>query len=185
MKENKVYTKTGDDGTTGLFSGKRVPKHHIQIQAYGSIDELIAWLGLLRDFEESKENHDRLVKIQEELMVVSTQLSLALGTSLPAYLQPISMSSVVALEQEIDRLTDLLPPLKHFVIPGGNPLVSYTHLARCVCRKAERDITALNEEKPVDLLIVAYVNRLSDYLFTLSRKFAQDLKVKEIKWNAN
>ena len=95
------------------------------------------------------------------------------------------MSSVVALEQEIDRLTDLLPPLKHFVIPGGNPLVSYTHLARCVCRKAERDITALNEEKPVDLLIVAYVNRLSDYLFTLSRKFAQDLKVKEIKWNAN
>lgn len=185
MKENKVYTKTGDDGTTGLFSGKRVPKHHTRIKAYGTIDELVAWLGLIRDHITDESLAKTIFKIQNELMRFASLLAIESQKNPPKNIADIKNEEVAFIEKEIDSITEQLPPLRNFIIPGGHPLVSYTHLARCVCRRAERFITALNETDPVEPNMIAYINRLSDYLFTLSRKFSHDLGISEVKWNGN
>ena len=177
----KVYTKTGDDGTTSLFSGKRVPKHDVRIKAYGTIDELNSWIGLVRDHA-GDEIHTELVRIQNNLMTIGSQLAND-SDNLP--IPKISEEQVEHLEKSIDRITAELPPLKNFVIPGGHPLISYSHLARCVCRRAERHITELKDITSIDPEIVFYINRLSDYFFTLSRKFSQDLNIEEIKWEPN
>lgn len=183
MKKIKVYTKTGDDGTTGLLSGQRVNKHHVRIKAYGTIDELNAWLGLIRDTDLLEEDEKFLQQLQKKLMTLGAQLSIdeSSGTS-PKFIQNITILDVTNIEKEIDRITNLLEPLNHFVIPGGHVVVSYAHLARCVCRRAERFITELNETQPIAPPIIAFVNRLSDYLFMLSRKFAVDFKANEVKW---
>ena len=178
MLEMKVYTRTGDDGTTSLFSGKRVPKHDLRIKSYGTIDELNSWVGAIRD-QADQETQQELIVIQNDLMTIGAQLANDKG-ELP--ILKIGTEQVETLEKSIDRITDALPPLKNFVIPGGHPLVSNTHLARCVCRRAERYITELKEVTIVEPEIIFYINRLSDYFFTLARKFAQDLGVKEIKW---
>ncbi len=174
----KVYTKTGDDGTTSLFSGKRVSKHHTRIKAYGTIDELNAWIGLIRDQTEGKIQKE-LVQIQQLLMTIGSQLA---NDKSDLDFDGVSTNDVKMLETQIDKMTELLPSLKNFVIPGGHPLVSYTHLARCVCRRAERFITELNEKEPIEKEIIFFINRLSDYLFTLSRKFTYEMQVEEIKW---
>lgn len=174
----KVYTKTGDDGTTSLFSGKRVSKHHTRIKAYGTIDELNAWIGLIRDQTEGKIQKE-LVHIQQLLMTIGSQLA---NDKSDLGFDGVSTNDVKMLETQIDKMTELLPSLKNFVIPGGHPLVSYTHLARCVCRRAERFITELNEKEPIEKEIIFFINRLSDYLFTLSRKFTYEMQVEEIKW---
>lgn len=183
MKKIKVYTKTGDDGTTGLLSGQRVNKHHVRIKAYGTIDELNAWLGLIRDADLLEEDEKFLQRLQKKLMTLGAQLSIdeSSGKS-PKFIQNITILDVTNIEKEIDRITNLLEPLSHFVIPGGHVVVSYAHLARCVCRRAERFITELNETQPIAPPIIAFVNRLSDYLFMLSRKFAVDFKANEVKW---
>ena len=177
----KVYTKTGDDGTTSLFSGKRVPKHDVRIKAYGTIDELNSWIGLVRDHA-GDEIHTELVRIQNNLMTIGSQLAND-SDNLP--IPKISEEQVEHLEKSIDRITAELPPLKNFVIPGGHPLISLSHLARCVCRRAERHITELKDITSIDPEIVFYINRLSDYFFTLSRKFSQDLNIEEVKWEPN
>ncbi len=185
MARFKLYTKTGDDGTTGLLSGKRVSKHHVRIKAYGTVDELNVWVGMLRNFKSDKDTQDTLIKIQQELMTMGSQLAddAAFEVSkLVNILEPIDEENVLFLENQIDKLSNALPELKNFVIPGGHQAVSYTHLARCTCRKAERFITELNQVESVPEIIIAYINRLSDYLFVLSRKFAHDLSVSEIKW---
>lgn len=179
MKKIKVYTKTGDDGTTSLFSGKRVAKHHIKIKAYGSIDELNSWLGWIRDQNIAPERKDEIIKIQKDLMIISSQLA---NDGVELDIVPVGQNEVTLLEEYIDKMTDSLPPLKNFVIPGGHTLVSSTHLARSVCRRAERIITELNDNEPIDSVLIFYINRLSDYLFTLSRKLGFDLAVKEEKW---
>lgn len=179
MKKIKVYTKTGDDGTTSLYSGKRVAKHHIKIQAYGTIDELNSWLGWIRDQDIDPVRKEELIKIQKDLMTVSAQLA---NDGMELGIETISEKEVNSLENYIDLMTDSLPPLKNFVIPGGHSVVSSTHLARSVCRRAERIITELNDNEPIDRVLIYYVNRLSDYLFTLSRKFSLDFQVKEEKW---
>lgn len=179
MKKIKVYTKTGDDGTTSLFSGKRVAKHHIKIKAYGSIDELNSWLGWIRDQNIAPERKDEIIKIQKDLMIISSQLA---NDGVELGIVPVGQNEVALLEEYIDKMTDSLPPLKNFVIPGGHTLVSSTHLARSVCRRAERIITELNDNEPIDSVLIFYINRLSDYLFTLSRKLSFDLAVKEEKW---
>lgn len=183
MKKIKVYTKTGDDGTTGLLSGQRVNKHHVRIKAYGTIDELNAWLGLIRDADLLEEDEKFLQRLQKKLMTLGAQLSIdeSSGKS-PKFIQNITILDVTNIEKEIDRITNLLEPLSHFVIPGGHVVVSYAHLARCVCRRAERFITELNETQPIAPPIIAFVNRLSDYLFMLSRKLAVDFKADEVKW---
>lgn len=177
----KVYTRTGDDGTTSLFSGKRVPKHDIRIKAYGTIDELNSWIGAIRDNVTSVHNEE-LIEVQKNLMTVGSQLA---NDSDQFLIQKINLSDVVNLEERIDLITVGLPPLRNFVIPGGHPVISYTHLARSVCRRAERYITELKDLTEVDSEVVFYINRLSDYLFTLSRKFSLDLNVEEIKWEPN
>lgn len=183
MKENKVYTKTGDDGTTSLNSGLRVKKHHIRVAAYGSIDELNAWVGLIRDTTADILDREFLMMLQNHLMVLGTQLSTVREENLPTdFIDPINDSHILEIENEIDRISMDLPPLKNFVLPGGHPLVSYSHLARCVCRRAERHITELNANERVSPYIVAFVNRLSDYFFVLSRKFTCDLDLDENKW---
>tara|TARA_B100001059_G_scaffold124205_1_gene124193 strand:- start:10574 stop:11131 length:558 start_codon:yes stop_codon:yes gene_type:complete len=185
MKEIKLYTKTGDKGITSLFSGKRVPKHDIRIKAYGAIDELNAWLGLIRDTANFDYAQSTLIQIQKQLMTVASQLAIDHQNDYPNNLITIQPNDVLFIEHEIDRLTERLPPLKNFIIPGGNVLVSYTHLARSVCRRAERCVTELDHQNPVSSVIIAYINRLSDYFFTLSRIFALDLKSEEVKWSGN
>ncbi|MGB1972048.1 MAG: cob(I)yrinic acid a,c-diamide adenosyltransferase [Flavobacteriaceae bacterium] len=174
----KVYTKTGDDGTTSLFSGKRVPKHDIRIKAYGTIDELNSWVGLIRDHANEDVKHD-LIQIQHNLMTIGSQLA---NDTDKQIVGKINQADVHSLEKNIDKITEGLPPLRNFVIPGGHPAVSHTHLARCICRKSERYITELKELTEIDLEIVFYINRLSDYFFTLARKFTIDLGLEEIKW---
>ena len=185
MKTSKVYTRTGDRGVTSLISGKRVPKHDIRIKACGTIDELIAWLGLIRDITTTTDTKITLLEIQKQLMTIATELSIESKKDLPKNLILIQPIAVKHIETKIDILTARLPPLKNFVIPGGHVLISYAHLARCVCRRAERYVTELDKEISISSTIIAYMNRLSDYFFTLSRTFALELDVEEIKWNGN
>ncbi len=182
LEENKVYTRTGDDGTTALISGKRVPKHNLRIKANGALDELIAWLGVIRDHLTKDETEQFLFQIQNELMCLAAQLAVPNQKELPKGILPITAQQIQRIESEIDNITQDLPPLKNFVIPGGHVLVSYAHLARSVCRRAERNITELNETEGIQNECIIYVNRLSDYLFTLSRKLGQEHKVEETKW---
>lgn len=187
MSRYKLYTKKGDDGTTGLLSGKRVNKHHIRIKAYGTLDELNAWVGMIRNFKTDKNTDNTLVKIQQELMTIASQLAddTAFEVSkLVKVLEPIDKENVKFLEDQIDLINNDLPELKNFVIPGGHVAVSYAHLARCTCRRAERFITELNEIENTPKIIIAYINRLSDFLFILSRKLARDYQAEEIKWVA-
>ena len=187
MSKYKLYTKTGDDGTTGLFSGKRVSKHHVRIKAYGTVDELNAWIGLIRNDEIAAETNSFLIKIQNELMVIASQLADDTSektSKLSGKIVPITFENVTEIESEIDKINNELPELKNFIIPGGHVLISYTHLARCTCRRAERFITELKGEEEVSNVIIAYINRLSDYLFILARKLAKDFDVEEIKWIA-
>ena len=185
IKEGKVYTKTGDNGLTSLISGRRVPKHHIRIKAYGAIDELIAWLGLIRDTTKISDIKITLMEIQKQLMVVAAQLAVESEKNFPNNLKPLGNKNVSFIEKEIDKLTLKLPPLRNFILPGGHVLISYAHIARCICRRAERHVTELNQHNPVSNTLIAYVNRLSDYFFTLSRTFAVEFEIKELKWSGN
>jgi cob(I)alamin adenosyltransferase len=185
MEKRKIYTKTGDSGITSLISGKRVPKHDTRIKAYGSVDELISWLGLIRDTTQTNTIQTTLLEIQKQLMTVAAELAVETEKEFPKNLNTIQSEAVDFIEVEIDNLTDKLPPLRNFVIPGGHVLVSYSHLARCVCRRAERFVTELDHQSPISATLIAYMNRLSDYLFTLSRTFAKDLEIEEIKWSGN
>ena len=187
MSRYKLYTKKGDDGTTGLLSGKRVSKHHVRIKAYGTVDELNAWVGMIRNFKIDKNTENTLVRIQNELMTVASQLAddtFYEVSKLVKILEQIDDENVKYLEDQIDLINDELPELKNFLIPGGHIIVSYAHLARCTCRRAERFVTELNEIENVPHIIIAYINRLSDFLFILSRKLARDYEVEEIKWIA-
>lgn len=184
----KIYTKTGDKGTTALFGGSRVPKHHIRIESYGTVDELNSYIGLIRDQEVSPHTQEVLVKIQNELFTLGAMLAtppeketLKSGKE-RLNIPKINQSSSEFLEQEIDTMNSELPPMTHFVLPGGHQTVSFCHVARCVCRRAERLVVALQEQETVHSDILMYLNRLSDYLFVLARKLTQDLKAQEVKW---
>lgn len=176
----KIYTKTGDKGTTALFGGARVPKHHVRIEAYGTVDELNAFIGLVADL--AGEKAEFLRNIQSRLF--SLGAIMATQPDKPnLMLNDLNEADVEALEQEIDAMDTTLAPLKNFILPGGNTLVSYCHLARCVCRRAERLATALHEIEPLPTnIVLLYLNRLSDYLFVLSRYFAKADGIEEIIW---
>ena len=184
----KIYTKTGDKGTTALFGGTRVPKHHIRIESYGTIDELNSYLGLIRDQNINQHQHDILILIQENLFTVGAILAtdpekavLKNGKE-RLNISKISSEDISLLEKEMDKMNENLPPMTHFVLPGGHQTVSFCHIARCVCRRAERLTSALNELQTVDQNALIYLNRLSDYLFVLARMLSKDLKATEIKW---
>lgn len=178
----KIYTKTGDKGETGLFGGKRLPKYHLRIEAYGTVDELNAHLGLVRDSLADEATRDFLKEIQDRLFTIGANLASDpdKAMSTPDLLD----TDIEALEQQMDQMDEHLPPLKNFILPGGHPSVSYCHIARTVCRRAERQVVALAANEPVEEILLRYLNRLSDYLFVLSRKMAQDLGVEEVSWFA-
>ena len=177
----KIYTKTGDKGTTGLYGGARIPKHHIRIESYGTVDELNSHIGLLMDMGK-KEGIDipHLVNVQNELFNVGSILASDPAKDLPV--PNIETKHIERLEKEIDRYHEELPPLKAFILPSGHPVVSQAHVCRCVCRRAERLVVALNETEKTDMMTVRYLNRLSDYLFTLSRYYGLKLGVTELEW---
>lgn len=177
----KIYTKTGDKGKTSLLGGTRVSKSHERINAYGTIDELNSFLGLVSDLDK-EENRVKLIrKIQSRLFTVGS--SLAAETDKAKKFKPdLEESDIVELEKAIDSMNESLPQMKNFILPGGNELVSSTHIARTVCRRAERLIVKLSESENIEEIITIYLNRLSDYLFVLARKQGFDLNVKEIPW---
>jgi cob(I)alamin adenosyltransferase len=177
----KIYTKTGDKGQTSLIGGTRVPKHHVRIEAYGTVDELNSWLGVIRDSINEEKTKLFLIQIQNQLFTIGSHLASDPDKS-KMKLPEITEEHVRALENEMDAIDSLVPPMKHFVLPGGNIAVSHCHVARCVCRRAERCIIHLSETAPVDELLIRYINRLSDYLFMLSRKLTHDLGAEEIPW---
>jgi cob(I)alamin adenosyltransferase len=177
----KIYTKKGDTGTTQLIGGTRIPKHHLKIEAYGTVDELNSYIGLIRDQEIAEIHIQELLEIQDRLFTIGSHLAEDKSKS-SMKLPEIHESDVHYLEKAIDTMDDLLPPMKSFVLPGGHTTVSFCHVARCVCRRAERISTHLNEEEGVEAIILTYLNRLSDYLFMLSRKLSQDLKAIEQPW---
>ena len=178
----KIYTKTGDKGTTALFTGKRVPKHHIRIESYGTLDELNSWLGLIRDQAIAPHYQEILAQIQDKLFTLGAILATEPSKDNRLKIPRINVEDSALLEQEMDKMSDVLPPMTHFILPGGHTTVSYCHVARTVCRRAERMIALLHEEAPLPDTVLAYVNRLSDYLFVLARKLSKDLKANEVKW---
>lgn len=178
----KIYTKTGDKGNTSLIGGTRVPKFHIRVEAYGTVDELISFIGLLRDQQIDKHHKETLVLIQDKLMACASILATDCENC-EVKIPEILDSDIKILENEIDLMDSVLPPLNSFVLPGGHPSVSYSHIARSVCRRAERNVLKLDPEiKNLDM-VIKYLNRLSDYFFMLSRKLAKELNAKEIPWN--
>lgn len=178
---NKIYTKTGDKGQTSLIGGTRLPKHHIRIEAYGTVDELNSFIGLVRDSISEKELFDLLIEIQDRLFTMGSLLA-ADPEKNKMQLPQLNEDDVVVLEKAIDKMNETLPEMKSFVLPGGHTEVSHCHIARCVCRRAERAVLKLAENEKVDELIYKYLNRLSDYLFVLSRKLTKDYKANEIPW---
>ncbi len=176
----KIYTKTGDKGETSLFGGRRLPKSHLRIEAYGTIDELNSCMGLLRDACEDGEVKRWIEEIQNLLFNVGAALATEPGR--PSAVPGVDDAHVEVLEQRMDLMDAQLPPLKNFILPGGHPTVSFCHIARCVCRRAERLVVALAMEEPVEERILCYLNRLSDFLFVLARKLSSDLGAEEVIW---
>jgi len=178
----KIYTKTGDKGETSLISGKRVKKNNARIEAYGSTDELNSWLGLLVSLSETpQESKTILFNAQNELFVIGSHLASEPGKN--TYPLPsLNPNGTSELEDAIDSMNVSLEPLKNFVLPGGSQSIAYTHIARTVCRRAERNIVNLMQLEPVEENIIIYLNRLSDYLFVLSRYFAHKNNVSEVIW---
>lgn len=177
----KIYTKTGDKGQTSLLGGSRVPKHHLRIESYGTIDELNSYIGLLRDQVIDKKHVNVLLEVQDRLFTIGSYLASEPEKS-KVKIPELKDEDILFLEKQIDELNDALPPMRSFVLPGGHTIVSYCHIARCVCRRAERLVVHLAETEQVSELVLRYLNRLSDYLFILARKLSVELNAVEITW---
>jgi len=177
----KIYTKTGDIGETSLFGGRRVSKDDLRIETYGTTDELNSWIGLIRDVNTNKEERSLLKKIQDRIFTIGASLA-ADPENHKLKVPDLHESDVELLEKAIDKFDDVLKPLQHFVLPGGHIYVSYCHIARTVCRRSERLTVNLHHHEAVHPLVIKYLNRLSDFLFALSRKMAHDLKAEEVNW---
>lgn len=177
----KIYTKTGDKGETSLIGGTRVKKSHVRIESYGTIDELNSYIGLVRDQEVNAGRKELLKEIQDRLFTIGSSLASDPEKS-KMKIPDLHAEDIALLEKEIDQMNEELPPLRVFVLPGGHQSVSFCHLARCVCRRAERLVIALQEESYVAELVIQYLNRLSDYLFVLSRKMGHELNAEEVPW---
>lgn len=177
----KIYTKTGDKGYTSLIGGTRVPKHHLRIESYGTVDELNSYIGLIRDQDITTHDKQLLKEIQDRLFTIGSSLASDPEKS-KMIIPDLHEADIELLEKEMDIMNENLPELRHFILPGGNNAISFCHIARCVCRRAERLSVHLSEESQVDIKVNIYLNRLSDYLFVLSRKIGNDQKVPENQW---
>ena len=180
----RVYTRTGDDGTTGLIGGTRVKKFDLRLEAYGTIDELNSWIGLVRSQEISQEDISDLIEIQKNLFIIGAQLATDTAKVENGTKWECCEDNISFLEKKMDQILDTLPPLTNFLLPGGNNAVSYCHIARTVCRRAERRTYQLSAEISVPSDVLRYINRLSDYLYVLSRKVARDTRIEEIPWKS-
>lgn len=180
----KIYTKTGDEGTTSLIGGIRVSKAHYRVEAYGTVDELNAHIGMVRDLDVNHSREALFQQIQSTLFVMGAILASDPHNEKVKTPQ-IKEEDVEVLEKGIDEMQETLQPMRHFILPGGHMAVSTCHLARCVCRRAERLVVRLHEKEKVEPVIFIYLNRLSDYLFVLARKVAQELNIQEILWKGN
>lgn len=178
----KIYTKTGDAGETGLFGGRRLPKSHLRIDGYGTVDELNSYIGLLRDAVDNEHYRNILKEIQDRLFTIGANLATDPSKNLTP--PDINLQDIQLLETEMDEMEKDLPLLKNFILPGGHTTVSFCHIARTVCRRAERLVVALHLSEAVEPLLIQYLNRLSDYLFMLSRKLGKDLGAEEVIWVA-
>lgn len=177
----KIYTRTGDDGNTSLPGGKRIPKHHARIEALGSVDELISWIGLLRDQKETDDQKNFLIYLQDQLMRCDALLASGNCQNMSHGVSP-DTGCVESIENEIDKMNEMLDPLRNLIIPGGNTVVSYCHIARSVCRRAERSVFRLDVTEKMPPVVYIILNRLSDYLFTLSRYVSLNTGSEEFKW---
>ncbi len=177
----RIYTKTGDKGKTSLLGGTRVPKHHLRIETYGTIDELNSYIGVIRDQEAASAYKDFLKKIQDNLFTLGSLMASDPEKD-SMKLPQLAEEDVTNLERSIDEMDLELPVLRNFVLPGGHPANSFTHVARCVCRRAERLVVSLSEEADVDPITIKYLNRLSDWLFTFSRMMILKTGSDEIIW---
>lgn len=177
----KIYTKTGDKGETSLIGGVRVPKYHLRIESYGTVDELNSYIGLVKDMITDANAKEELYEIQDRLFTIGSVLASDPEKS-KMKIPDLHETDVELLEKEMDAMDENLPELRSFILPGGHPAVSTAHVARCICRRAERLVVHLSNESQVPEIIAVYLNRLSDYLFVLSRKIATDFNVDEIPW---
>jgi cob(I)alamin adenosyltransferase len=182
MDKFKVYTKTGDKGTTGLIGGTRVPKYHLRLEAYGTVDELNSYVGLIRSHSIEEKTIEVLNKVQNKLFLIGSNLATDDEKSDLKQKLKLTEEDIMLLESEMDRMDEKLPELSNFVLPGGSLLNGYCHIARTVCRRAERRANQLASEIDINPLLLKYLNRLSDYLFVLSRKVLLDSGAAEIKW---
>jgi cob(I)alamin adenosyltransferase len=179
----KIYTKTGDDGTTSLIGGTKVPKSHLRIEAYGTVDELNSYIGLCKDLIANENSRKILQETLDRLFTIGSSLACDNEAHPGLILPDLKESDIVLLEKEIDSMTAQLPAMKNFILPTGHPTVSHLHVARCICRRTERCCVRMGYEGlSIEPLIVKYLNRLSDYLFVLARFTSQELNVPEIPW---
>lgn len=179
----KIYTKTGDLGKTSLIGGTKVPKSHIRIDTYGTVDELNSYIGLVSDMFIHPPTNTIFKEIQDRLFTVGSSLACDPDKEPLMKIPDLKETDIALLEKEIDGMNEVLPPMKFFVLPGGNTAISTAHVARCVCRRAERCCVNMQEQELfVDPLVIKYLNRLSDYLFVVSRFIAHTLQVNEIPW---
>lgn len=174
----KIYTKTGDQGQTGLYSGRRLSKAHPRVEAYGTVDELNSFVGLLRDYVEQDDIRAELLAQQHHLFA----LGAAMADDRPGEAYRLPDNAATDLEASMDRMNEELPKMTHFVLPGGAPAISHAHVCRTVCRRAERRTVELAEEVEMDPSIIIYLNRLSDWFFVLSRFLSLRMDIDEIKW---
>ncbi len=177
----KIYTKTGDEGTTSLFGGKRVSKSELRIDTYGTVDELNSWIGVLRDLEVNQKRRTVLVEIQDRLFTIGSILATE-PENTKVKIPSLSENDITFLEKEIDDMDARLQPMRFFVLPGGHPSISWGHVTRTVCRRTERLVIALHTLEKVDPYVIKYLNRLSDYLFVLCRSMTHELGVEETPW---
>ena len=179
----KIYTKTGDKGTTSLIGGTKVPKSHLRIEAYGTVDELNSYIGLCKDLLTDEQGQKVLLEVQDRLFTIGSSLACDPIKEPKMRIPDLKETDIELLEKEIDRMEETLPPMKCFILPGGHTTLSHLHIARCVCRRAERCCVRLElESLEVEEIIIKYLNRLSDYLFVLSRYTGHQLKAEEIPW---
>ncbi len=179
----KIYTKTGDKGTTSLIGGTKVSKAHLRIEAYGTVDELNSYIGLCRDMLTDEASRAALLETQDRLFTIGSSLACDPEKETKLRIPDLKETDITLLENEIDRMNEVIPPMKSFILPGGHPAVSHLHVARCICRRAERCCVRLQaESEEVEAIVLKYINRLSDYLFVLARFAGYQLHATEIPW---
>ncbi len=182
MAKSVVYTKTGDRGRTSLIGGTRVPKNDVRLEAYGTVDELNSFIGMIRAFDIDEQSNLQLIDIQKRLFDVGAYLATDTNVADLRDKMNYDDSVIEALEKAMDEMEEALPPLKYFVLPGGHQCISYCHISRTICRRAERRILEMEETLDVDTWVFRYINRLSDYLFVLSRHLSKHFNTSEIPW---